>query len=61
VDEALHLARSRGAAFEVALALEALSVLAERGGRAMDPSALEERDALLDALGVRSRPPALAV
>jgi class 3 adenylate cyclase/tetratricopeptide (TPR) repeat protein len=57
VDESLHVARSRGAAFDIALALETLSVLAELGGLPADSSAEEERAALLAALGVATTAP----
>ena len=57
IDESLHVARSRGATFEVALSLEALSVLAQLGGLPADASAQEERTALLADLGVASTPP----
>jgi tetratricopeptide (TPR) repeat protein len=52
VDESLHLARARGAAFDVALALEALSLLAELGGPMLEPTAQEERAQLLTALSI---------
>jgi class 3 adenylate cyclase/tetratricopeptide (TPR) repeat protein len=56
-DESLAVARGRGAAYEVALTLEALSVVAELGGLADDPSRADERAALLEQLGVRATPP----
>jgi class 3 adenylate cyclase/tetratricopeptide (TPR) repeat protein len=56
-DESLAVARSRGAAYEVALTLEALSVVAELGGLAVDPSTADERAALLAQLGVQTTPP----
>ena len=57
LDESLAVARARGAAYDVALTLEAISVVAELGGLATDPSAAGERTALLDQLGVLVTPP----
>jgi tetratricopeptide (TPR) repeat protein len=56
-DESLAIARGRGAAYDVALTLEALSVVAELGGLAVDASADAERSALLAQLGVKATPP----
>lgn len=56
-DESLAVARASGAVYEVALTLEAISVVAELGGLAEDPSAAEERAALLAQLGVQVTPP----
>jgi tetratricopeptide (TPR) repeat protein len=55
-DESLHQARSRGAAFDVALALEVEAVLARLGGRPLEEDARRERDALLRSLGVVAPP-----
>jgi tetratricopeptide (TPR) repeat protein len=56
-DESLAVARGMGAAYEVALTLEAISVVAELGGLAVDPSTADERAALLEQLGVLATPP----
>jgi class 3 adenylate cyclase/tetratricopeptide (TPR) repeat protein len=56
-DESLAVARGRGHAFEVALTLEAISVVAELGGLPLDASADAERAALLEQLGVLATPP----
>jgi tetratricopeptide (TPR) repeat protein len=57
VDESLAVARATGAAYEVALTLEALSVVAELGGLPPDASADAERAALLEQLGIQTTPP----
>jgi tetratricopeptide (TPR) repeat protein len=57
VDESLAVARASGAAYEVALTLEALSVVAELGGLPHDESADAERAALLEQLGILTTPP----
>lgn len=56
-DESLAVARSLGAVFDVALTLEAISVVAELGGLPADESADGERNALLEQLGVLITPP----
>ncbi|HVM09743.1 MAG TPA: adenylate/guanylate cyclase domain-containing protein [Acidimicrobiales bacterium] len=56
VDESLAVARGRGSSYDVALALEAFAVLAERGARPVDAQVLVERDALLSSLGVERAP-----
>ncbi len=56
-DESLHLARTRGSSYDVALALETLAVLARLGGRPHDEDARQERDSLLLGLGVVAPPP----
>jgi class 3 adenylate cyclase/tetratricopeptide (TPR) repeat protein len=60
-DKSLIIGRSRGATYEVALTLEAISVVASRTGMPADPTADDERQALLNQLGVRAtpRPPLL--
>jgi hypothetical protein len=57
VDESLAVARAGGAVYEVALTLEALSVVAELGGLPVDESADAERVALLAQLGIQVTPP----
>jgi len=59
IDESLHHARSRGAAFDVALALETMGVLARLGGRPLEEDARREREQLLSSLGVVASPPPL--
>ena len=56
-DESLAIARARSAAYDVALTLEAIAVVAELGGLATDPSADGERAVLLEQLGVIVTPP----
>lgn len=56
IDESLHIARSRGIAFDVALGLEVLAALAEHGGRPQVEGAREERDALISSLGILAMP-----
>jgi class 3 adenylate cyclase/tetratricopeptide (TPR) repeat protein len=56
IDQSLHVARTRSAAYDVALALEAFAVLAESGGRPLEESARHETAALLADLGVRAAP-----
>jgi class 3 adenylate cyclase/tetratricopeptide (TPR) repeat protein len=55
-DASLTVGRARGASYEIALTLEAISVVASRMGMPPDPTADEERTALLTALGVRRTP-----
>jgi tetratricopeptide (TPR) repeat protein len=55
LDESLSAARARGAAYELALTLEALSVIAPLAGRPYRPSDDEHR-LVLDRLGVTSLP-----
>jgi class 3 adenylate cyclase/tetratricopeptide (TPR) repeat protein len=55
-DKSLTVGRARGANYEVALTLEAISVVASRMGMPADPTADEERLALLAGLGVRRTP-----
>lgn len=57
LDASLATARELGARFDVALTLEAMSVVAELGGRAVEPSAATERTEILAALGVDATPP----
>jgi tetratricopeptide (TPR) repeat protein len=59
IDESLHHARSRGATFDVALALETRAVLTRLGGRPQDEGARRERERLLAGLGVVAPPPPL--
>jgi class 3 adenylate cyclase/tetratricopeptide (TPR) repeat protein len=56
LDESLHVARSRGAGFDVALALELLEVATRLGGRPHAEDARRERDELLRSLGVVAPP-----
>ncbi|MBA3653274.1 MAG: AAA family ATPase [Actinobacteria bacterium] len=56
-DKSLTVGRARGASYEVALTLEAISAVAARMGMPTDPTADEERTALLAQLGVRATPP----
>jgi class 3 adenylate cyclase/tetratricopeptide (TPR) repeat protein len=51
-DTSLHIARGRGAAFDVALALEGMAIVARLGGPAVEPDHEAERAALLADLGV---------
>lgn len=62
-NESLAIAQSRGAAYDLALALELMSLLAERDDpHRVDPALLASRHELLDGLGVSQRPaPPLAV
>ncbi|HVF31874.1 MAG TPA: adenylate/guanylate cyclase domain-containing protein [Acidimicrobiales bacterium] len=57
MDESLHLARERSAAYDVAQALEGFSVLAAIRGVAWAPNHEDERRQLLDELGVVATPP----
>ena len=54
-EESLHEARTRHAAFDVALALEGFSVLGALGAGSFEGA--EERDAVLQELGVIASPP----
>jgi tetratricopeptide (TPR) repeat protein len=56
LDLSLHVARGRGASYDVALALEGMSVVAELGGPTLEEGHDDERRALLDQLGVRVAP-----
>jgi tetratricopeptide (TPR) repeat protein len=55
LDESLAAARARGASYELALTLEAVSVIAPLAGRPYRPSE-EEHRLVLDRLGVKSLP-----
>jgi ATP/maltotriose-dependent transcriptional regulator MalT len=57
VDHSLHAASTRSSPFDVALALEALAVMAQLGGLPADPSGEAERASLLADLGVCATPP----
>jgi predicted ATPase/GGDEF domain-containing protein len=57
VDASLAIARNRRAAYDVALALEALAVVTYLGGQPIDEGTEAERRRLLDQLGVDALPP----
>ncbi|MHB8465010.1 MAG: adenylate/guanylate cyclase domain-containing protein [Acidimicrobiales bacterium] len=56
-DAALDVSRARGGSYDIALALEAVAVLAMRSGQPIDEAAEIERAELLASLGVISTPP----
>lgn len=56
IDESLAAARSRGASYDVALALEVVATLAQLGGRPQGEDARREREELMRSLGVVAAP-----